>query len=143
MSQRNGQSNLSSPGQETSVGKDVGKLARDCMSLAELQLELLRGDCRKDLRRLSIPLGLMLCAAIAAVGTAPVALLCLAEWLRATAGLSRLAALFASSSAGSIAVLLLGLLAWFRMRSLAGLFVRSRKELARNAAWINDALKRP
>ena len=90
MSQRNGSSTAPSDG----VAKDVGELTHDIVSLAELQFELFRNDCRKGMKRLLLPVALLLLAGIVAAGTVPVALIVLAELLTQAAGLSRAASLF-------------------------------------------------
>ena len=53
------------------VAKGMGELTHDIVSLVELQFELFRVDCREGLRRILIPVVLLLFAGIVAVGTVP------------------------------------------------------------------------
>ena len=72
MSQRNG----STAAPPNGVAQDMGELTHDMVSLAELQFELFRTDCRKGLKGLLVPVALLLLAVIVAAGTVPVALIC-------------------------------------------------------------------
>ena len=125
------------------VAKGMGELAHDIVSLAELQLELFRVDCREGLRRILIPVALLLFAGIVAVGTVPIALILVAELLVQTAGLSRAAAFSIAAMSGVIVALAIGVVGWSYLRGVVRVFERSREELASNMAWIKHALKRP
>ena len=48
----------STPAPANGVAKDMGELTHDIVSLAELQFELFRRDCREGLTRMLIPLAL-------------------------------------------------------------------------------------
>jgi hypothetical protein len=139
MNQRNGSSTAPSDG----VAKDMGELTHDIVSLAELQFELFRNDCRKGLRGLLIPVALLLFAGILVAGTVPVALMVIAEFLAQAAGLSRAAAFAVAALGGFIAAVALGVAGWSHFRGVARIFERSREELTRNMSWIKHALKRP
>jgi len=80
------------PSPPNGVAKNVRELMHDIMSLAELAFELFKIDCREGLQRMLMPIALLLVAGIVAVGTAPIALIFVAELLVQTAGLSRTAA---------------------------------------------------
>lgn len=125
------------------VAQGMGDLTRDVVSLAELQFELFSNDCRRGLKGLLTPFTLLLLAGIVAAGTAPVALICLAEVLAQAAGLSRAAALSITALGGFVAAVALGVVGWHRIRGMGRVFERSREELTRNMTWIKDALKRP
>jgi len=125
------------------VAKGMGELAHDIVSLAELQLELFRVDCREGLRRILIPVALLLCAGIVAVGTVPIALILVAEFLAQAAGLSRAAAFSIAAMSGVIVALAIGVVGWSYLRGVVRVFERSREELASNMTWIKHALKRP
>ena len=73
MNQRNG----SAPAPPNGVAKDMGELTHDLASLAELQFELFRNDCREGIKRLRSPTPLPPLAGIVAAGTIPVARLSL------------------------------------------------------------------
>jgi hypothetical protein len=138
MNQRNG-STLPPHG----VAKGMGELMHDIVSLAELQFELFRIDCREGLRRMLVPVALLLFAGIVAAGTVPVALIAIAEFLTQVAGLSRPAAFFIAALSGLIVAVAAGVLGWFSLRGVVRVFARSREELTRNMAWIKQALQRP
>jgi formate hydrogenlyase subunit 3/multisubunit Na+/H+ antiporter MnhD subunit len=138
MSQRNG----SAP-PPNGVAKEMGELTHDIMSLAELQFDLLRIDCREGLKRMLIPVALLLFAGILALGTVPVTLIFLAEFLTQAAGLSRAAAFSIAAVSGIVVAAVLAALGWCYLRGASRVFERSRDELARNVTWIKHALKRP
>ena len=124
------------------VAKDMGELTHDIVSLAELQFELFRSDCRKGLKGLLMPAALLLFAGIVAAGTVPVALICLAELLAQAAGLSRAAAFSIAALGGFMVATALAVVGWSRIRGVDRVFARSRDELTRNMTWIKHVLKR-
>jgi len=138
MNPRNGPA----PAPPNGVAKDMGELTHDIVSLAELQFELFRNDCREGLKGLLIPVALLLLAGIVATGTIPVALIFLAEILAQAAGLSRAAAFSIAALGGSIVAVALGVVGWSRIHGIARVFERSREELTRNMTWIKGVLKR-
>jgi hypothetical protein len=125
------------------VAKGMGELTHDIVSLAELQFELFRIDCREGRKRILIPVALLLFAGILAAGTVPVALICVAELFAQAAGLSRAAAFSIAALGGSIAAVAIGAVGWAFLCGVVCLFERSREEFARNMTWIKHALKRP
>jgi hypothetical protein len=139
MNLRNG----STPAPPDGVAKDMGELTHDIVSLAELQLELFRNDCREGMKGLLIPVALLLVAGMVAAGTVPIALILLAEFLDQAAGLSRVAAFSIATLSGFIVAVALGFVGWSRIRGFGRVFERSREELTRNMTWIKHALKRP
>jgi hypothetical protein len=139
MNQRNG----STPSPPNGVAKGMGELTHDIVSLAELQFELFRIDCREGLKRMLIPVALLLAAGIVAAGTVPIALMLVAELLVQAAGLSRAAAYSIAALGGFIVAAAVGLVGWSYLRGVVRVFERSREELTRNMTWIKRALKRP
>jgi hypothetical protein len=138
MNRRNG----STPSPPNGVAKDMGELTHDIVSLAELQFELFRIDCREGLKRMLIPVTMLLFAGIVALGTVPIALILVAEFLVQTAGLSRAAAFSIAAMSGFIVALVMGVVAWSYLRGVVLVFERSREELTRNMTWIKRALRR-
>ena len=118
----------------------MGELTRDILSLAELQFELFRRDCREGLRGLLIPLALLLLAGIAAAGTVPVAMIFLAELFAQAGAISRAAAFAVATVSGLSVAAVLGVVGWSRIRGAATVFARSREELTRNMTWIKHVL---
>jgi len=125
------------------VAKGMGELMHDIVSLAELQFELFRIDCREGLKRMLIPVALLLFAAIVAAGTVPVALTVIAEFFAQVAGLSRAASFAIAALSGLIVAVAAGVVGWFSLRGVVRVFARSREELARNMTWIKQALEPP
>ena len=121
----------------------MGELTHDIVSLAELQFELFRIDCREGIKQMLIPVALLLFAGIVAVGTVPIALILIAELLTQAAGLSRAAAFSIAAMSGVIVALAMGVVGWSYLRGVVRVFERSREELTRNMTWIKHALKRP
>lgn len=138
MSERNG----STP-RPNGAARGMGDLAHDIMSLAELQFELFRLDCREALQRIRTPASLLLLAGIVAIGTVPVALILVAEFLTQAAGLSRTAAFSIATLGGFLVAAGLGVVGWSFLRRVARVLERSREELTRNMTWIKHALERP
>ena len=138
MNQRNG----STPAPPNGIAKDMGELTHDIVSLAELQFELFRNDCRGGLKGLLLPVALLLVAGTVAVGTVPMALILLAELLVQAAGLSRAAAFALAALSGLIVAVALGVVGWSQLRGFGRVFQRSREELTRNMTWVKHALKR-
>jgi hypothetical protein len=136
------QRNESNPAPRNGVAQDMGDLTHDLVSLAELQFELLRNDCREGLKGLWIPVSLLLAAGMVALGTAPLVLMLMAEFLAQVAGLSRASALAIAALSGFIVAVALGVLGWSRLRGVGRVFARSREEWTRNMTWIKHALKR-
>ena len=134
--------NGSTPSPPKGVAKGIGELTHAIVSLAELQFELLRIDCREGIRRILFPVALLLFAGIMAGGTVPIALILVAEFLAQTAGLSRAAAFSIAAMSGFIVAVAIGVVGWSYLRGVARVFERSREELTRNMTWIKHALKR-
>ena len=117
----------------------MGELTHDIVSLAELQFELFRVDCREGLRKIMIPVALLLVSGIVAVGTVPIALMLIAELLVQAAGLSRAVAFLIAAISGFIVALAIGVVGWSYLRGVVRVFKRSREELASNMTWIKHA----
>ena len=137
MNLRNG----STPAPPNGVAQGMGDLTHDIVSLAELQFELLRNDCREGTKGMVVPVVLLLVAGIVALGTVPTVLLLMAEILIQVAGLSRASALSIAALSGFLAAVALGVVGWSRIRGVGRVFQRSREEWIRNLNWIKLALK--
>ncbi len=117
------------------------ELARDAVTLAELQSRLFKVEMQQSLRALVLPLilwGAALGIALSAVYVLLVSLAYtmveFAEWSRA------LSFLFSGVVGGGVA----GAIAWAgwaRLRATWSVWERSREELHRNVEWIKQALQ--
>jgi hypothetical protein len=67
--------NGSIPAPPNGVAKGMVELTHDIRSLVELQIGLFRKDCRDALKRLLIPVTMLLLAGIVAAATVPIALI--------------------------------------------------------------------
>ena len=99
------------------------------MSLAELQLELSESTAAKDFKRVLVPVAMLLVAGIVAVGTVPIALIFIAEFLTQAAGLSRAATFSIATMSGFGVALVIGVVGWSYLRGVVHVFERSREEL--------------
>ena len=124
------------------AAKEMRGLAHDIVSLAELQFELFRIECRDGLKQILITVVLLVVAGIVAVGTVPIVLLLIVQLLVRVAGLSQTAAFLLAAISGFVLALAIGVAGWSRLRGVVRVFERSQKELARNMTWIKQALKR-
>ena len=115
MNRRNG----SPPSPPNGVAKDMGELMCDIVSLAELQFELFKIDCREGLQQMLIPVAMLLVAGIVAVGTVPIALILVAELFVQFAGLSRTAAFSIAALIGLIVAVAMGVAGWSHIRGVA------------------------
>ena len=108
------------------------------MTLAELQIELLKVDVQDGLKPLIAPVTLMIAGAIVLLGCIPVLLAALALGLIA-AGLVDWQAFLAASAIGLAVAAIIGTLGWWRLRKLPAVFGRSRDEFKNNVAWVKGA----
>jgi hypothetical protein len=137
MSQHNG-SPKSPP---TEVARNVAELARDAMTLAELQAELLKTELKESLRGFLVPVALVAAALMAALSSTAALLLSFAYVLVEFAGWSTALSLFVASVVGAAAASIAVAVAWRKLRQLSNGLDRSREELRRNMQWIKQALK--
>jgi hypothetical protein len=122
----------------------VRQVAHDVIMLAELQADLLRVEVRDLTTRVAIPAVTMLAgAAIVALTSLPVLLLCVAYALHEFADWSLTAALGAAGGGGAVIAAILGILAFQRIKKLGNAFGRSRAELTRNVQWLKEVLSHP
>ena len=131
------------PSPPNGVAKDVRELAHDILSLAELEYELFKIDCREGRRQILIAVALLLAAGMVAVGTVPIALILVAELFVQPGGLTRPTALSIAALIGLVITAASGVAGWFYLHRVVRALDRSRSELSRNIAWIKGALKPP
>lgn len=131
------------PTTATNMTGGISELAHDVVTLAELQLKLMRLDVQESARRMVGPIVGLVVAGVVAMGCVPVLLMGLAYGLAETTTLSLAGGALV---AGVIGLLLAGLsayLAWRRLRCCSVQLDRSRKELTQNVNWIMQAVSRP
>jgi hypothetical protein len=131
-----------SPGGEIRHG--VSQLARDVITLMELQTELLQVDLRTWLRRSVMPA--IVCGAVAvvaALASFPLLLLSLAYYLAEVAGLTLASAMLAAAGVGVGIAGIAAVIAVIAAKRGRGAFSRCRTEFARNVRWLKQVLGRP
>ena len=125
------------------VARNVGEVAHDIVSLAELQTQLLMVDARECCRRSLVPGAMVFVAILLALGCFPVLLLSVAElyvWLGG-GQLGQGLALLLATITGALVAGCLGMVGYILLRRQFGLFYRSLDELQRNVRWIKRALR--
>lgn len=124
------------------MARNTGELLSDALTLIELQGKLLLLDAQSDLRKLIIPIALILTGALLTFACLPIALTALALGLVAATGMELWAAFLTSLVVGlAIAGILLGVGVWFVLHGLSFL-ARSRSEWGQNVRWFKGLLRR-
>lgn len=122
----------------------LSHLAKDVITLCELQAELLQVDLREWIQRcLASTLMLTAIAAILATASVPLALLGVAYGLVQYAGLSLAASLLIVAAVGLTAAATFAYAAWRLVCREQGSFSRFNVELARNLRWLKQVLSHP
>jgi hypothetical protein len=133
--------NHSPPGE---IRHGVRQLARDVVSLVELQSELLQVELRTWVRTCVVPAAVLVAiAAIIALASLPIMLLSLAHYLVEAADWPLAGALLAAGGGAIGLALVTVLAAWVILRRGAGAFERFRVELRQNIQWLKQVLGRP
>lgn len=134
------QNGARSPSQAVRHG--LSDLAHDVMTLAELQIRLMKVDLNEGVSRLVAPLIMGIAGIAALLASLPVLLLALSAVLQEFAGISASLSLLLASGIGfALAALLVGMsIAAFR-RSFP-MLERSRTELNYNLEWMKHMLSR-
>ena len=126
------------------IRSGVTHLARDFVTLAELQANLLQVESRTWLKRSALPALIFgMLAAITVLASLPVMLLSFAYWLREAANLSLPLALLAAGGAGLLLAIIFALVAFSRIRRGRNAFTQFKLELSRNMSWLKQILSRP
>jgi uncharacterized membrane protein len=137
MSRTNGMPGQASPG---SLVGNLAEFGNDIATLAELQAKLATHDAKECVRRATIPLIVVVAASVLAVGSVPVFLIGLADWIAAS---TRLSAGAAQLIVGFVCLVVAGVAGALALKaSLRSLesFRRSQEELTRNLSWIRTVL---
>jgi hypothetical protein len=124
------------------VRRHLGELVHDALTLAELQVELLKVDLRDARRGAAWALALVGMGAVLALGSIPVLLFAAAHGL--IVGFDWPAP-WAYLAVGGVAAMIAGLLAWWGTRQVSaaiGTFDRSRSELKETLQWFKGSLHR-
>ncbi len=134
------QNGARSPSQVVRGG--VSDLAHDCMTLAELQVKLMKVDLKEGLSRLVAPLLMGIAGITALLASLPVLLLAIAALLQELAGMSSGVSLLLASGIGLVLAALLGGWALSAVRRSFPMMERSRTEMTYNLEWMKHILSR-
>jgi hypothetical protein len=121
----------------------VGNLAEfgnDVATLAELQAKLAIYDSKECVRQATIPSIVVVAASALALGSVPVLLIGLADWIASSTRLSAGAAQLIVGFVFLIAAGVAGTLALRAALRCLETFRRSQEELIRNLSWIRTVL---
>jgi len=121
------------------VARNVSEFARNVITLAELQSELLKVDAQESLKKLIAPVVLLVTTVVIILGCVPVLLTALALGL-AEAGLADWLAFLVAAGIGLALAAMTGLVGWQRLRKLPAILGRSKQEFSCNVAWVKEAL---
>ena len=125
-----------------SMARNTGELLGDAMTLAELQGKLFLVDVQDDLKRLILPVALLLTGVVLALTCLPIALVTIALGLMAGADLAPWLA-FLITLGGALVIALMLILAgvWYFRHGLTFLN-RSRAEWDQNIRWFKSLARR-
>lgn len=120
----------------------IARLAHDLIELIELQFQLLAVDLREGKSRAILPLVLAAIAMLLFLGALPVMLVG-ASWLLVSLTNLSVPAAFLIVGVAALAVsVILGLAAYYKLKQVARIFVRSQRELKSNLNWIKRTLQK-
>ncbi len=137
MSQTNGKPRF--PPQ--AVAGDVGQFAPDVVTLAELQVELVKVEADDYAKRIAKPLIAIVGGIIVFLGSVPVALTALAYGL-VQAGFDTWFAFLISTGVGLLTAAGFAVIGWQTFRRANRAFSRSKQEWHNNVKWLKGVLKR-
>jgi len=126
---------------EPNVAASFSELTHDVIELAELQVQLLGLDMKETTQKTRTSLILAILGVCMLLGSIPVALIALGEFLVEQMGWAQSTGLIVATLVGVVLSLLILAAAWWRLRSGMGTLQRSREELNRNIAWIKASLR--
>ena len=130
------------PSPPQAMARNTGELLGDAMTLAELQGKLLLVDAQEDLKRLILPVALLVTGAVLALTCLPIAMVTIALGLIAGAELAPwLAFLVTLGGALVLAVVLILAGVWYFRHGLTFLS-RSRAEWDQNIRWFKSLVRR-
>jgi hypothetical protein len=123
------------------VRQQLGDLVHDALTLAELQVELLKVDLRDARKGAALALALIGIGAVLALGSIPILLFAAAQGLVVGLGWP---APWAYLAVGGVSVLAAGLLVWTGTRHASGAMgtlQRSKTEFTETLRWFKGSLR--
>jgi len=123
------------------MARNVGEVAHDMITLAELQYSLLRLDAIEWLNRSKIAIILLVVGGIVALGTMPVLLATLAYTIFDLTSLPLSASFGIAALTGLLAAGLLGILGYRTLVRAPNVFSRSQNEWSNNLNWVKQSFR--
>jgi Putative Actinobacterial Holin-X, holin superfamily III len=121
---------------------NVVDFSGDIAHLTELQAKLAINELKLCLRHAALPAVLVVVALLLFLGSVPVALFGVAEWVERTFTLSRSASLLATAGGTVVVTALLAVVGIARLRQSLHAFQYSPEEFNRNLNWVKTVLTR-
>ncbi len=134
--------NKSSQNKSNGLGKDLGKLAHDVFTLADLQAQLLVTDVRELLQSAVVSSLLLLGGVLLGIACAPIALVSGAFFIVEIFEVSLAVGFLTVALMGASLSATLCTLAAYRLRKSRTFLERSRTELQCNLNWLRNVLGR-
>ncbi len=122
------------------TARDVRQLSYRVLTLAELQLELLKVDVKDSLNDCRYGTALLAGGALVGLSSIPILLLAVAQAFREWAGFSWAAAYFTATVCGLLVAAAGILVGWRILRRGLAVFHRSLTEYRTNLAWVKRVL---
>jgi lambda repressor-like predicted transcriptional regulator len=119
----------------------IGELGDDLITLASLQAQLAQEDLREATARSWPGLAAIAISIPIAISSVTAVLFGGAYWMAAAGLISLGPALLLVGVIGLIVAVILGTIAFARLRASASSFVRSREEFERNVAWLGTVVR--
>lgn len=137
-----GQQNGSQATVPKGLARNMGGLAHNLFTLAELHFALLARDLRDGSSRMLLTGSLFLLSVLIGFSSVPIGLVALALFIIDLFETSYALGFILASIAGGVLSGTLGVIGWFKLRGGAAVLQRSNQELNRNLRWIKTVLER-
>ncbi len=124
------------------VANNIGSLFGDILSLAELQMKLLKRDAAETVQRTYFAAGLLAIGALLLLACLPIAMLTIALLLREFTQLTLGQSLSIVLGSGLVAAFGAAAYGWFKLKRVGNIFRRSEEEFTRNVEWLKKSMKR-
>jgi hypothetical protein len=124
------------------LARDVGEFARNSVTLAELQAQLLAADVQECGRRVLVPGLVLICGLALGLACFPIALTAGALLLIQVLETSNTVGFLIMVAVGAVGSALLCVIGWFQVRKSMVVLRRSQQELVRNLRWIMKVFER-
>lgn len=123
------------------VAHSLADLAHDATLLCELQTKLFKAELDSAAKKVAMPLAMFAVAAVLALSSIPLLLVCFAFVLVEFAGLNQSLSFLLASLLGMVIAGTLGAIGYFVLKKLGWPFPKSQSELKRNLEWFRGSMR--